>query len=55
MWGVRDTKIKNYLRGEQKEFARILMQYTQYGYECSPSTCSKSPVSERMDVAGLAG
>jgi hypothetical protein len=31
MRGVRDTKIRNCLRGEQKELARILMQYTWSG------------------------
>jgi hypothetical protein len=30
--GVRDTKMRNCLRGEQKEVARILMQYRWYGY-----------------------
>jgi hypothetical protein len=45
MWGVRDTKMRNYLREEQKELARILMQYTWCGYGLSTSTCSKNPLS----------
>jgi hypothetical protein len=32
MCGVRDIKIRNYLKGEQKELAQILIQYMRCGY-----------------------
>jgi hypothetical protein len=51
MCGARDTKMRNCLRGEQKKIAQILMQYTRYGYGCSPSTCSKSPLSRKNRLA----
>jgi serine/threonine protein kinase len=37
MWCERYKNKKLFKRGE-KELARILMQYTRYGYGCAPST-----------------
>jgi hypothetical protein len=49
LFDVRDTKMRSCLR-EEKELARILMQYRRSRYGCAPSTCSKSPLSNLTDL-----